>query len=121
MSKFVIEQAKNGVKFNLTADNGEIIAVSEVYSSAAACRKGIEGLRKSAATGKIADLTQPGKAVTNPKFELYQDKRGAYRFRLKARNGEVVASSEPYGTKSACQHGIESVIRSAQDAQIEYD
>ena len=52
-------------------------------------------------------------------FELYQDKSGAYRFRLKASNGEVIASSEGYGRKSAALSGIDSVRQSAADANVD--
>jgi uncharacterized protein YegP (UPF0339 family) len=118
MSKFVIEDAKNGVKFNLKADNGETIATSEVYETAAACHKGIESVKKCAPTAKFADLTEEEQA-TNPKFELYQDKRGRFRFRLRARNGQIIAVSEGYATKLSCLHGIESVRLSVPDAEIE--
>lgn len=54
------------------------------------------------------------------KFELYQDKQGAYRFRLKAGNGQVIATGESYTTKKACLNGIESVRKNASDAGL-YD
>lgn len=119
MRKFVVEKTLLGVKFALHADNGEKIATSEVYSSLAQCRKGIESMRKSVASEKIADITEADAPVTNPKFELYRDKRGQYRFRLKARNGQIVAFSEGYTTKSACLQGIQSVIKCAKDAAVE--
>lgn len=52
------------------------------------------------------------------KFELYTDKRGEFRFRLKAGNGEVIAVSEGYTTKSSAMNGIESVRRNAADAKV---
>ncbi|WP_047523411.1 YegP family protein [Microbacterium sp. ZOR0019] len=52
------------------------------------------------------------------KFELYTDKSGEHRFRLKAGNGEVIASSEGYSSKSAALNGIESVRRNAPDAEV---
>lgn len=52
------------------------------------------------------------------KFELYKDKAGGFRFRLKAGNGETIAVSESYTTKSACKNGIESVKKNAPDADI---
>ncbi len=47
------------------------------------------------------------------KYEVYQDKSGGYRFRLKAGNGETIASSESYTTKAAALGGIESVKNNA--------
>ena len=52
------------------------------------------------------------------KFELYTDKSGEYRFRLKAGNGEVIATSEGYSSKSAALNGIDSVRRNAADAEV---
>ncbi|TWD81206.1 hypothetical protein FB561_2311 [Kribbella amoyensis] len=54
------------------------------------------------------------------KFELYQDKAGEYRFRLKAGNGEVIAtSSESYQTKASAQNGIESIKKNAAEAAVD--
>jgi uncharacterized protein len=53
------------------------------------------------------------------KFELFEDSRGQYRFRLKASNGEVIATSEAYNTKASAQNGIDSVRRNAPDAPLD--
>ncbi|QNE20378.1 DUF1508 domain-containing protein [Kribbella qitaiheensis] len=53
------------------------------------------------------------------KFELYEDKSGGFRFRLKAGNGEVIASSESYKTKDGALNGIESIKKNAGDAAID--
>ena len=53
------------------------------------------------------------------KFEVYSDKAGKYRFRLKAGNGETIASGEAYETKAAALNGVESVKRNAADAAID--
>ncbi len=54
------------------------------------------------------------------KFELYEDKSGGFRFRLKAANGEVIAtSSESYQTKAGALNGIESIKNNAGDAQVD--
>jgi len=49
------------------------------------------------------------------KFEIYNDKRGEFRFRLKAGNGQNILASEGYKSKSACTNGIESVRKNSQD------
>ena len=90
MGKFAVKTVKTGIKFDLKAGNGEVIASSEVYSSDAACRKGIESVRRNAVEAKLEDQTVEDFAkVTHPKFELYVDKAGEFRFRLKAGNGEI--------------------------------
>jgi uncharacterized protein len=53
------------------------------------------------------------------KFELYSDKSGKYRFRLKASNGQIIAASEAYETKASARNGIESVKSNAPDASID--
>ena len=120
MGKFVVKAIKTGFVFNLKAGNGETIATSEVYTTEAACLKGVESVRKNAADAKLEDQTVAEvAAVTNPKFEMYTDKAGEFRFRLKARNGEVIAASEGYKAKASCLNGIDSVRRNAPDAAVE--
>lgn len=53
------------------------------------------------------------------KFEVYEDKAGKFRFRLKASNGQIVASGEAYETKAAARKGCESVQKAATGAPIE--
>lgn len=120
MGKFVIRTVNSGLKFDLYAANGQSILTSEVYTTEHACRKGMESVRKNAPIAKLEDLTDPDrKQLTNPKFELYMDKAGFYRFRLKARNGEIIAVSEIYSAKVGCLNGIESVRKNAADAVAE--
>ena len=120
MSKFVIRNVASGIKFDLKATNGQVIATSEVYETKVACVNGIESVRKNAPVAAFEDQTAEGfEVATNPKFEMYQDKAGQYRFRLKARNGQIVAISEGYTTKAACENGIESVRKNAPEAQTE--
>ena len=120
MGKFVVKATKTGFVFNLKAGNGETIATSEVYTTEAACMKGIESVRKNAADAKLEDQTAAEVvSVTNPKFEVYTDKGGEFRFRLKARNGEVIAASEGYKAKVSCLNGVDSVRRNAPDAAVE--
>lgn len=52
------------------------------------------------------------------KFELYKDKSGHFRFRLKAGNGEIIATSEAYNSKASAKNGIESVKKNAGDAAV---
>jgi len=52
------------------------------------------------------------------KFEVYEDKAGKYRFRLKAGNGEIVASGEAYESRSGAHDGCEAVQRAAEGANI---
>jgi len=52
------------------------------------------------------------------KFEVYQDSKKQFRFRLKAANGEIVATGEAYTTKRACMNGIASIKKNAPIAEV---
>lgn len=120
MGKFVVKATKTGFVFHLKAGNGETIAASEVYTTEAACMNGIESVRKNAAAAGLEDQTAAEvAAVTHPKFEVYTDKAGEFRFRLKARNGEIIAVSEGYKAKASCLNGVDSVRRNAPEATVE--
>lgn len=120
MGKFVVRETGTGIKFDLKAGNGEVIATSEVYSAEASCMNGIESVKKNAPVAAVEDQTVEGYATEkNPKFEVYQDKAGEYRFRLKATNGQVIATSEGYKAKASCLNGVESVKKNAPDAEVE--
>ena len=54
------------------------------------------------------------------KFQIYQDRKGEYRWRLRARNGEIIAdSNEGYSRKASCKHGIDLVKEQAASATVE--
>ncbi len=106
--------------FNLLAGNGEIIATSEIYTSEASCLNGVESVSVNAPIANFEDQTDdPVKTAVNPKFEMYKDKAGEFRFRLKAKNGEIIAVSEGYKAKAGCLNGIDSVRKNVVDAKIE--
>ena len=120
MGKFVIKTVASGIKFDLKAGNGEVIATSEVYTSKNACENGIESVRKNAPVAAIEDQTIEGFATEkNPKFEVYKDNKGEYRFRLKATNGQIIATGEGYVAKASCLNGVESVRRNAPEAPVD--
>lgn len=53
------------------------------------------------------------------KYELYSDKAGKFRFRLKAGNGQVIASSEAYESKALAHNGIASVKAKAGSETVD--
>lgn len=119
MSRFVIRAVNTGVKFDLRAANGQTVLTSEVYKTEAACRKGIASVRKNAPAAGVEDRTEEtSRSLPHPKFEVYRDKAGQYRFRLKARNGAVIAVSEGYSSKAGCLGGIESVKKNAGEDEV---
>lgn len=119
MGKFAVRATATGIKFDLKAGNGEIIATSEIYTTEAACKKGIASVKKNAPIAQVENQTVEGyKAEKHPKFEVYKDKAGEFRFRLKATNGQIIAVGEGYKALASCLNGIESIKKNAPDAPI---
>jgi hypothetical protein len=56
--------------------------------------------------------------MVNSHFEVYKDKSGEFRFKLKAPNGEIIATSEGYKSKASCLEGIESIKKNAPKADV---
>ncbi|MBQ9036727.1 MAG: YegP family protein [Erysipelotrichaceae bacterium] len=52
-AKFLVKEVKTGVRFNLVAGNGEVIGVSEVYTTESACKNGIESVKKNAPEAEV--------------------------------------------------------------------
>ena len=118
MGTFIIKKTNTGFNFRLEASNKQMICISQVYSSLSSCKAGIESIRKNCGA-KIEDQTLKNfEAQTNPKYELYVDKAGEFRFRLKASNGENILASHGYMSKSGCKGGIESIAKNAPDADV---
>ena len=80
----------------------------------------MDSVAKNAPIAKLEDKTEDLSVfATNPKFEMFRDKAGEFHFRLKARNGEIIAASEGYTSKLSCLNGIDSVRTNAADATVE--
>lgn len=119
MGKFLIKPTNDGkYMFNLIANNNQVICTSQVYASVANCKVGIESIRKNCAVD-VEDQTVEGyEIVKNPKYEIYTDVGGKYRFRLKASNGEIIAASQAYADRASCLKGIRSIGSHAPDADV---
>lgn len=103
--KFEVYKDKAGkFRYRLKAGNGQIILSGEAYSSKSACIEGVESVKKN--------------SQKESSFEVYEDKKGGFRFRLKASNGEIIGQGESYSAKSGCMNGIESVKKNAGDSKI---
>ncbi|MBM4067892.1 MAG: DUF1508 domain-containing protein [Planctomycetes bacterium] len=104
----VYKDAKEEFRWRLKSANGKIIATGgQGYAAKADCKRGIEILKEAGAKG------------ARSKFELYQDAKEEYRWRLKAANGQVVAvSSQGYSTKAGCEKSL-TLVRKAGKAPLE--
>ena len=121
MGKFVVKRTNNGGwKFDLKARNGQVICTSQTYKSEKSCLNGIASVTKNSPVANLEDQTVEGWEKTKfPKFEVYADKAGEFRFRLKATNGQIIAVSEGYKAMASCLNGIESIRKNVVDATTE--
>jgi len=101
----VYQDAAKEFRWRLKAGNGEILATAgQGYKAKADCMKGVERMKAEAGTLQ---------------FEDYQDQANEFRWRAKAANGQVVAtSSQGYKAKSDCEKAIALIKQSAAKAQI---
>src|SRR5690606_20246409 len=105
MGKFVKKVAKNGdFYFNVKAGNGEVILSSEMYKSKASCDNGISSVKEN--------------SPSDEKYDRKTASNGKHYFNLKARNGQVIGSSEMYESAAGRDKGIESVNKNAPDASV---
>ena len=120
MGKFIINKTNAGYTFGLKAANGEMIATGgETYSTLDSARNGVKSVVTNAPGAAVEDHTVEGyQTEKNPKFEIYSDKAGEFRFRLKASNGQIIAVSEGYTSKANCKNGIESVKKNSVNAPV---
>lgn len=119
MGKFQVKSSEKGVSFNLLASNGQVVASSQVYKSLRTAKIGMASVAKNAPIAAVEDQTVEGfEKLAMPKFEVYADKAGKTRFRLRAKNGQIIVVGEAYETPKACFAGVESVKKNAVDAKI---
>lgn len=105
MAKFEITKRKNGeFQYNLKASNGEIVLTSEGYVAKASCIKGINSVKKN--------------STEEQRFEKRVAKNTKYFFIIKAKNGQVIGTSEMYESEAARDKGIASVRKNASSAKI---
>lgn len=106
MGKFIIKVGNDGqYRFNLKADNGQVILSSEGYSNLSGCENGIESVKTN--------------APNDSRYERLTSKNGKPYFNLKAANGQIIGNSEHYETEAGRDNGIESVKKNAPSAITE--
>lgn len=104
--KFEIYKDKAGAfRFRLKASNGENVLASEGYKSKSGVKNGVASVQKNCADAACFDTTKT--------------RGGKFKFNLKARNHQVIGTSQSYATEAACKNGIKSVARAAKGAKIE--
>ncbi len=103
--KFELKKSSNGqYHFHLKASNGQVILASEQYTEKRGALRGIESVKRNAATDK--------------RFERKAAKNGQHYFILRASNGKTIGQSETYESAASLERGIESVKKNAPDATV---
>lgn len=106
MGKFVITKSANGeYRFKLKAGNGEVILVSEGYTSKANCQNGIESVKDN--------------SQKDERYEKKVSSNNKHYFNLKASNGQVIGTSEMYEAAGGRDNGIASVKSNAPGASTD--
>lgn len=118
---FEIKKSKDDrYVFNLYASNRVIIATSQVYSSSKSALNGANSVIANAEKANVEDQTLKNYTpMPYPKWEIYKDKGNQFRFRLSASNGSCICHSQGYTSKANCKNGIESIIRTVKNADIQ--
>lgn len=91
-------------RFRLKSGNGQVVLSSEGYTSKAGAQNGIESVRKNCTDDSC--------------FDRSTSESGRYRFNMKAKNNQVIGTSQSYDSEAARDNGVEAVARAAQDAKI---
>lgn len=103
--KFEIFKDKRGeTRFRLKSGNGQIILASEGYKRKSSCLNGVESVRKN--------------SQQDDRFERKKTRGGKFMFNLRARNGQVIGTSESYDAEKSRENGIASVAKNAPDAKL---
>ena len=124
-TRYLQREASDGSRyFVLTATNGQIIGISEMYATSAGAERGAAAVQRV-----VANIVSSGAAIQgDTRFETFKGLDSKYYFHLKANNGQIVLQSQGYTTKAAATNGIASVktngaiaarfqVRAAADGQ----
>ncbi len=109
----ITKDAVGEFRFSLVTVSGKVLVHSAPYKTLGVCKKGIASLRVNS-DAPLEDKCEsfegmPEKELKCPKFELSEQKGGGYNFVLKAKNGNIIARGEGYGTKMRCLEAISNL------------
>lgn len=119
LGTYKVIRTNSGYQFNLVSSNEKVLAVSEIYSTVESCMNGIVSMQKNIGANIEDQTVEDYMKVSNPKYEIYCDRDGDYRFRLKAMNGLIIAVSGAYSNKDFCLKAIEMVKFAGKSMNVE--
>ena len=118
VGSFVMRRVKDGFVFQLYAPNRLILSTSPVYITEDACKKGILTVIEQGKNAGEADLTVSGQPLPKtPRYEILRDATGSYRFRLRAKKGDVILTSSAYSDATIAALGIGMVRENVEEAR----
>lgn len=118
---YKVRRIITGYKFDIVASNGEVLATSEVYTTMDSCINGIQSVKKNACAMTEDQTIDDYQVIRNPKYEVYCDKKGELRFRLKSMNGQILVVSGEYKNREECLAAIEKIKKSVHSNDVEKD
>ena len=119
------EDSAGEYRWRLVHRNGNIIADSgEGYASKGKAKQGLESVRNNAPGAYVVDQSKddspPEQGGSNATFELFEDRAGKWRWRLRHDNGNIIADSgQGYSSKQNAKQGLDSVRTNVPGAPIE--
>jgi uncharacterized protein len=114
----VYKDSAEKIRFRVISNNNQVVAFGEACENHEVCLKGITEVQKNCNVA-LEDLTvEDCPVIPNPKFEVYTDVTGLFRFRLKDAEGRTIIQGEGCGSKEGCLDGVE-VVKSCMNALVE--
>ncbi len=102
----VYEDNAKEFRWRLKQGDDILATAGQGYKEKASVKKGIDGIKKGLENDK-------------DKFEIYEDNANAYRWRLKAANGQIVAAANKgYKTKADCEKVVDQIKKGAPKAEV---
>ena len=112
--RYLLREAADGAwYFVLTAANGAIIGVSEMYATQANATRGMSTVAQVVRNTVAQDAAQPGAT----RFQVFRGLDQKYYFHLRAGNGEIVLQSQGYSSRAGANGGVSSVQQNGADAR----
>ncbi len=120
--KYVIKKTDKGnFVFKLYSSNYRVVAIgAQAYTTLGAAKIGVQSVINNAETALIENQTLKNyETLKFPKWEIYLDKKGEYRLRLFATNGNLIATTnDGYADISGAKNGIAAVARASKGCAI---
>lgn len=120
--KYVIKKTDKGnFVFKLYSSNYRVVAIgAQAYTTLGAAKIGIQSIINNAEKAPVENQTLKNYEVEKfPKWEIYQDKKGEYRLRLFATNGNLIATTnDGYADITGAKNGIAAVARANKGCAI---